>query len=266
MIPKIIHLCWLSGDTFPSDIVECLKSWKHHLNDYEVWLWGKKPKDCLGLKLIEKHFDIDSVIWCKQAYETKKYAFAADYIRLYALYNEGGIYLDSDVIVYKSFNDLLHLPYFIGEDYVHCFEAAIIGCEPGIPWIKDVLDRYEGRSFIKENGEYDMCTLPVVIRDRLVGKYLFRKTDANDFQINDDNVIDVFPSFYFNSRDNIGPIKTATSYCSHNYLGSWLKSSNTFTLFVKKVVPRMILNRIYDLKIHNSAALKEIQIPYSDVL
>ena len=63
MIQKIIHLCWLSGDAFPADIVKCLETWKKYLKDYEIWLWGKKPQDCLGLNVIEKHFDLDSTIW-----------------------------------------------------------------------------------------------------------------------------------------------------------------------------------------------------------
>ena len=132
MIPKIIHLCWLSGDPYPTDIQLCLDSWKKHLPDYEIWLWDTK------------RFDIDSTRWTRQAFDAKKYAFAADYIRLYALYNYGGIYLDSDVLVYKSLDPLLSLPYFVGHDQAGCFEAAVIGCEPGCQWIKDILDSYEG--------------------------------------------------------------------------------------------------------------------------
>lgn len=127
MIPKIIHLCWLSGDKFPSDIQTCIDTWHEKLPDYEIILWDRK------------RFDINSTPWVKEACEAKKYAFAADYIRLYALYNYGGIYLDSDVIVYKSFNNLLHLPYFIGEDQCSNFEPAIIGTEKKNPWIKCVL-------------------------------------------------------------------------------------------------------------------------------
>ena len=74
MIPKIIHLCWLSGDPYPEEIQKCLDTWKEHLPDYEVWLWDTK------------RFDISSATWTRQAFEAKKYAFAADYIRLYALY------------------------------------------------------------------------------------------------------------------------------------------------------------------------------------
>ena len=163
MIPKIIHLCWLSGDPYPEAIAQCLASWKEYLPDYEVILWDKE------------RFDISSTLWTKQAFEAKKYAFAADYIRLYALYHFGGIYMDSDVLVYKSFDDLLNLPYFIGEDYVGCFEPAIIGTEKHNPWIKTVLDHYNDREFIKDDGSLDMKSLPVVFKERLCVRYSFHK-------------------------------------------------------------------------------------------
>lgn len=263
MIPKIIHLCWLSGDSFPKDIAVCLESWKHHFKDYEIWLWGKKPKDCLGLNIVEKHFDLDSVVWCKQAFEAKKYAFAADYIRLYALYNFGGIYMDSDVVVYKSFNDLLHLPYFIGEDYVHCFEPAIIGCESKTAWIKDVLDRYEGLAFVKEDGSYNMRGLPVVFHDCLSKKYSFQKTKGNDIYSRDSKVIHVFPSNYFNSRDHCGVIKTPNSYCAHNYAGSWLENKKGGLNTIRSIIPRILLNVIYRLYFgFHQENIRLIQIPF----
>lgn len=246
MIPKIIHLCWLSGDTFPKDIAVCLESWKQHLNDYDVWLWGKKPKDCLGVKMIEKNFDIDSVAWCRQACEVKKYAFAADYIRLYALYNYGGIYLDSDVVVYKSFDELLHLPYFIGEDRNHCFEPAIVGCEFGTAWLGKVFERYEGRMFIKPDGSYDMHGLPRVYADQLFDTYHFKilKNVPAKYEENE-GVILVFSYRFFNSRDYIGAVKTKDSFCSHNFAGSWLKSANEGKFRINNLVPRPIQNAIY---------------------
>lgn len=85
MIPKKIHFCWLSGDEFPPLIQYCIDTWEKVLPDYEIILWDTK------------RFDINSIAWVKEAFEAKKYAFAADYIRLYAVYTEGGIYLDSDV-------------------------------------------------------------------------------------------------------------------------------------------------------------------------
>lgn len=249
MIPKIIHYCWLSGDEYPESIKECLASWQEYLPDYEFRLW-----DC-------KRFDINSILWTKQAFEAKKYAFAADYIRLYALYTEGGIYLDSDVIVYKSFNDLLNLPYFIGEDKTHCFEPAIVGCELGMPWIKDVLDRYDHLPFVNDDGSYNMRGLPVVFYDRLIPLYKFLRQPCLQQYYYEKDIIRIFPSDFFNSRDFIGAIRTPNSYCSHNYLGSWLKNPSKVTAIVKKIVPRCMLNMVYSYVI-KTEALKKIQIPY----
>ncbi len=174
MIPKIIHYCWLSGDPYPEDIKKCIQSWKEILPVYEFWLWDTN------------RFNIESTPWTKQAFEMKKYAFAADYIRLYALYNYGGIYLDSDILVYKSFNDLLHLPYFIGEDYTHSFEPAVIGTEPKNTWIKDCLDSYNNQNFILDNNQLNMIPLPVKFKNILQNKYEFisiNKVDENIYNL-----------------------------------------------------------------------------------
>lgn len=90
MIPKIIHYCWLSNDPIPADMQRYIESWKKFLPDYEFMLWNFS------------RFDINSSDWVKEAFKNKKYAFAADYIRLYALYNYGGIYMDMDVEVLET--------------------------------------------------------------------------------------------------------------------------------------------------------------------
>ena len=104
MIPKVIHFCWLSGETYPELVCKCIKSWELILPDYEIILWDTQK------------IDIHSNLWLEQSFKKKKYAFAADYIRFYALYYYGGIYLDADVEVLKSFNPLLGEHYFLGEE------------------------------------------------------------------------------------------------------------------------------------------------------
>ena len=235
MIPKIIHLCWLSDDSFPKDIQRCIDSWKVHLPDYEIWLWDTK------------RFDINSTVWTKQAFEAKKYAFAADYIRLYALYNYGGIYLDSDVLVYKSFDDLLHLPYFIGQEYTGSFEPAVIGTEPKMPWIKDVLDRYDERAFVKTDGYYDMMPLPEVFFRILAPKYKFSMIDrVVDYKWDGCNII-LFHKDFFNSRNSIGSRQTLRSYCTHNYAGAWVTRKTDFVSRVKRLLPLWLVKLVYDV-------------------
>lgn len=250
MIPKIIHLCWLSGDAFPDSIRDCLETWNYKLQDYDIWLWGKIPKDCSCLCKIhvtEKHFDIESATWTKQAFEAKKYAFAADYIRLYALYNYGGIYLDVDVFVYKNFNELLHLPYFIGCDQIKAFEAAVIGAEKGCAWIKDILDTYNNKHFIKENGTYDITELPVRFHHELTQlNYTFRRiSDVSEFCKKQGKYIEVFDSDFFNSRNAVKVRKTKKSFCAHNYTGSWQKKTNKKSF--KDRLPLWLLRIIYSV-------------------
>lgn len=142
MIPKKIHFCWLSGDEYPPLIKYCMDTWHQVLPEYEIILWNAQ------------RFDINSIPWVKEAFEAQKYAFAADYIRLYAIYTEGGIYLDSDVEMLKSFNPLLHYKSFIGfEAATEKVEAAIFGAEAGCEWCKRAMDFYQDKHFsVDEKG------------------------------------------------------------------------------------------------------------------
>ncbi len=215
MIPKIIHLCWLSGDAYPQKIQKCLDSWKRFLPDYEIVLWDTN------------RFDLSSSNWVKQAFENKKYAFAADYIRFYALYHFGGIYLDSDVEVIKCFDDLLDLPYFIGAEKAQTPEAAVIGAEKGCDWIKQCLDYYDNRSFIKDDGSLDIRKLPEIMVEQISKKKPLRVLSLKD-SVNIRNldmqkeVLEFNDAFFspklFDSREvEITPY----TYAIHHYQNSW---------------------------------------------
>ena len=265
-IPKIIHLCWLSGDTFPEDIQRCIDSWKEILPEYEVWLWGKLPADrrCYeGLNIIEKKFEVDSVLWTKQAFKKRKYAFAADYIRLYALYNYGGIYLDSDVLMYKSFNDLLHLPYFVGQDYEHCFEAAVLGAEKGTLWIGEILEHYSDRAFIKEDGTLDTLPLPRIFLERLSEKYRFYRLHKLVDYAKSDTDFFIFDRDFFNSRNSCQARKTKKSYCAHNYAGTWTEKDSSLKTRIKYFMPKWLLNIFFTIS-HNTFNRKRVHMyePY----
>lgn len=214
MIPKIIHLCWMSGDPFPSDIQKCIDSWKRILPDYEIWLWDTK------------RFDLSTSVWVTEAYNKKKYAFCADYIRMYALFNYGGVYLDSDVEVLRSFNDLLTLPYFIGYESKQYFEAAVIGAEKGNPFIGDVLAYYKDRHFVKENGSLDIQIMPEVMMNVTNSKWKrVLINEISDF-INDPTIINVFPYDWFSPIDSTGKRYvlrvSKNTYCIHHFASAWV--------------------------------------------
>lgn len=236
MIPKVIHYCWLSGEPYPDEIKYCIDSWQKTLPDYEFVLWDAE------------RFDVNALEWTKQAFEAKKYAFVADYIRLYALYNYGGIYLDSDVLVYKSFNDLLDLPYFIGQDFVGAFEPAIIGCEAGLVWIRKVMEYYNDKVFVNTDGSFNIKNLPVVFFERLISEYNFRRLSCKEEFCYDENIFNLFDAVFFNGRDNVKPIQNKDSYCSHLFAGSWANKTNSKKIF--DILPKKILNYLLGLNYH----------------
>ena len=215
MIPKIIHLCWLSGDTYPPKIAKCLESWKKYLSDYEVMHWDTNQ------------FDLSSSIWVRQAFEKKKYAFAADYIRFYALYHHGGIYLDSDVEVLRSFDDLLDLPYFMGAEKAQTPEAAIIGAEKGCDWIKACLDYYHNRPFINEDGSLNIKTVPDIMIRQIEQikpvRVLSLEDSLNIRSLDMQKEVLVFNDAFFSPKvfDSREVELTPYTYAIHHYQNSW---------------------------------------------
>lgn len=140
-----------------------MKSWKEKLYDYEFILWDLN------------RFDLNRSLWVKQAFEAKKYAFAADYIRLYAVYNYGGIYMDMDVEVIKSFNDLLRNDYILGYEAAKGLEAGVFGAPKKAPWVKEVLEYYTSKEFALPNGLYNDTPLPIIMDEVLNADYITNK-------------------------------------------------------------------------------------------
>ena len=212
MIPKKIHYCWLSDDPFPEKIRRCIDSWKEKLPDYEIIRWDLQ------------RFPLEKCNWVRQAYETKKYAFAADYIRLYALATEGGIYLDSDVEVLKSFDDLLDYPYFIcKENSPQGIEAATIGAEPGCGWIRKCLDYYKDKNFINEKGEQNNRVLPSIIKEVITHNYTLQEVVSPIDIMRDEKNVYMLPSDYFSPKNYVSKKLrlTLNTYSIHHFAGTW---------------------------------------------
>lgn len=204
----------MSGDEYPEKINKCIESWKHLLPDYQIVLWDAKT------------FNVESSIWVKEAYSVKKFAFCADYIRLYALYNYGGIYLDSDVEVVKPYDDLLHLPYFIGLESKGYFEAATIGAEKGNAFIGDVLKYYENRHFINEDGGFSTTIMPEVMMAALKDKWELNLIDNLSDFIYSERIINVFSYDWFSPIDSTGRKYilrvTDNTHSIHHFASAWV--------------------------------------------
>ncbi|GKX65534.1 glycosyltransferase [Inconstantimicrobium mannanitabidum] len=202
MIPKIIHYCWFGKGQKDKKIQHCIESWKRHLSEYEIIEWN------------EENFDINSNEYCQEAYKNGKWAFVSDYVRLYALYNHGGIYFDTDVEVFKDLECFLEYPVFLGFHSHDSILTAVMGAEAKNKFIELLLDKYNGKKFLV-NGQMDMTINNRLITDVCVDKFNLRLDDSNQL-LNGD--IHVFNSGYFANCN--GSVKEI-NYTVHHGDGSW---------------------------------------------
>ena len=156
----------------PELLQQCVSSWKRYLPEYEFRLWKIDS------------FDYDSVEFTRDALSHKKWAFVSEYVRLYALYHDGGIYLDSDVFVFGKIDFMLENQFFTGlemrdkeHQQIYC-EAAILGSEPGHPFIKKCLDFYDRRSFVDMQGNLDLTPIPTIMSEILETEYGWKREDV----------------------------------------------------------------------------------------
>lgn len=235
MIPKKIHYCWLSGDPFPEKIKMCMDSWKKVMPDYEWKLWNTET------------FDIEnSIPYVKEAFANRKWAFVADYIRLYALYTEGGIYLDSDVKVLKRFDEFLDHSFFTSVEY-HPFmierdrslddidstgrrlvdkyisgialQAAIMGAEKGCGFVGKIMEWYKDKHFVMSDGGLGIDVIAPQIYARIAEDYGFLYKDE-DQKLRNGIMIYRSEVFAGNRRE-----ATPESYAIHYCENSWVKRS-----------------------------------------
>ena len=152
-IPKIIHYCWVGGNPKPQSVLYCIESWKRHCPDYEIREWN------------ETNYDFTKNEYMRQAYEAKKWGFVPDYARLDIVYEHGGIYLDTDVEMVRSFDHLLEHSCFFGfedtgdgENYVNCGHG--FGAVPHHDAVKMARDLYEQVSFTNGDGSLNLLASP----------------------------------------------------------------------------------------------------------
>jgi hypothetical protein len=179
------------------------------LPDYDIYLWDTT------------RFDVNSTVWTKEAFAAGKYAFVSDYIRFYALDKYGGIYIDSDVEIIKSFNNLLQYDSFFGYEYTGVPEAAIIGCEKNTPWIAECKKWYENRSYYKNNK----IIAPLVLKYGFEKKIGYKLFDKNKIEVVDNNA--VFPYKYFSPKNGYTGKCTIydETYTIHHFESAWLRKN-----------------------------------------
>ena len=247
MIPKIIHYVWLSGSDKDETTARCIASWKEVLPDYEIREWGSTDIPT------EQMPD-----WFREALQARKYAFATDYLRLWIVYNFGGIYMDGDVLVRKSFDDFLDNEYFTAIEYHpkgfapykdridadgnaltkehvpgFALQAAVFGACKGHPFLKDCMSWYEGRHFVLEDGSYNIQMLACDVYALTARDYGFRYIDREQrllqgIRVYDSKTVAGTPDY-----------ESADNYCIHCCNGSW-RNASAISKFKRKFLNTFI--------------------------
>lgn len=207
MIPRIIHYCWFGRGVMPQLAKDCIESWHKFMPDWQYKLWS------------EDNFDVNDTPYTKEAYGAGKYAFVSDYVRLWALEQEGGLYLDTDVQVFRPFDDLLKYSAFAG------FEGSkykpvgtcVMASEPHGVWVTEMLKAYASRHFITPDGDLDIRTNVQFITAIMQKNGFIQNGEEQDYKD-----LHVFTKDYFSPRHTTGEyIITKNTYCEHKGLASW---------------------------------------------
>ena len=233
-IPKIIHYCWVGGNPKPESVLYCIESWKRCCPDYEIREWN------------ETNYDFTKNEYMRQAYEAKKWGFVPDYARLDIIYEHGGIYLDTDVELVRSFDELLDFPAFMGFEetgtgdyYVNCGHG--FGAVAQHEIVGKARDLYENLSFLNEDGTPNLLASPY-----------FTTQTLRQFGLRPDNCDQELPQMQVFSSDVLCPKnfstgklhKTARTVSIHHFSASWVDEKIKTELKHQQKVRKCFGNRL----------------------
>jgi mannosyltransferase OCH1-like enzyme len=234
---KYIHYIWVGDKPLPSLAKKCIKSWRKYLPDWEIIEWN------------EKNFDIENACpFAKQAYAQKKWAFVADYIRTWVLYNYGGLYFDTDMEVLSNIDELLKKPAFLGREYEggerEMVAAGVVYVEKKHDkFIKDMLDFYDRKSGFNSDVMYTY-SIPKVIT-RVLERYP-KETKADGVEVFDERIW-VYPKDYFYpvNFDWTKKFYSDNTVMIHHYDASWTGSANKRNIMINKTLPTPIAKTVF---------------------
>ena len=215
MIPKKIHYCWFGRGKMPELAKRCIESWKKYCPNYEIKEWN------------EDNFDLDMYPYVREAYDNRKFAFVTDVVRLYALYTEGGIYMDTDVEILKPLDCLLEYEAISGFESETQIPTGLMACRGGHPFFKELLLEYEGIHFVKEDGSFDFTTNVTRITNACL---------KHGLKLN--NTLQTINGFTLLPKDFLCPKSytdgkiylTNNTLTIHHFAGSWLPKEDVFAL------------------------------------
>lgn len=232
MIPKIIHYCWFGGKELPKEVQKCINSWKKFCPDYKIIRWD------------ESNYDVYKNPYTRYCFENKKWAFLSDYARLDIVYSHGGIYLDTDVEIIKSWDPLLKNECFLGMEQPGCINTGLgFGAKKGNNYIKENKEYYEITPFLKKNNKWIKTTCVKITSKLLVNEGLTAENKTQTIK----NIV-IYPTNFFCPKV-IGTNKiniTDNTYSIHHYDASWKSNSKIlrrisyFLIPIKSTIKKII--------------------------
>ena len=228
---KKIHYCWFGGKKLPKDVKKCINTWKKMLPDYEIKEWN------------EQNFDINICPFVKEAYDNKKWAFVSDYARLYALYEEGGIYLDTDVKIIKDVSHILDKDMFWGYEDSGYIGTAVIGArEKNNQYLREIMEYYKAIEHFDVKNMYDYAN-PAIIT-KILSKYEC-EVNKNGVKIVDKKIY-IYPREYFYplSYNYSEKIFTENTCMVHLFKGTWTSIGERRTAAVYRKFGLKLGNKI----------------------
>lgn len=226
-IPHIIHYCWFGKNDIPPVGLKCLESWREKLPDYKIIRWD------------ESNFDINSCGFTQKAYNERKYAFVSDYVRLKALYEYGGVYLDIDELVLKDFSDLLN-----DREIVACFETnssvmmGLLCAKAGSELIANFIKVYDAW-----DKEYYAAN-PEIFTKLLLERGL--KPNGKEQTLNNGSII-IYPNEYFCCYDfNVyKDCSNEKSYAKQLYAGTWTHGRSSMSKTMHELLAKIVGEKNY---------------------
>ncbi len=233
-IPKVIHYCWFGKGKMPPLAEKCIKSWKKYCPDYQIICHN------------EENFDVTENRYAREAYEAGKWAFVSDYVRLKVLFEEGGIYMDTDVELIKPLDPLISDGGYLGRDDNGLLATGLgFACEKGNALIGHFLSDYDDIPFLLEDGKYDITPCPDRNTQTMVKLGL--KPDDQIFMglrlLPEDYLC---PMKYYTGKKII----TKNTYSIHHFCASWTSKTAKRTLFIKRIIGVRMYDKLYGKFLH----------------
>lgn len=205
-IPKIIHYCWFGNGEKSELIQKCMDSWKKYAPDFEIMEWN------------ESNCDIHTNRYVEEAYEKRQYAFVSDYFRLQALYDFGGVYMDTDTELHRMLEDYLYEKAFFAFETPVFIHAGILGAVKNFELIGELRQSYENDSLLGTEADGEPVTIPYRLTQLL--------KDRTNLQPNGKSQLLEGNIRIFSANRMTVNVHDGKCICCHHYEGSWLKRND----------------------------------------